>query len=341
MNWPEQQVLSLTPDSGTAKKKKATAADKRIMEMKAGLVDLEIWMNDIIRQGIASIEKNAYTICEDIARRMIDAKLRGVANRIRTIPLMIGASPNWIEQVLSQLGEIYLFAQGFKKLEKLPTDFQETLKKVGGINIKKQAVLQQNGIKDTWLILGKIEGTDAINENLSFRRIWLLGKHSKRPALILDYVFGSSGFQNHFAVGTEFNGELAYYPSSYPIRAAVKQQHSVTTEITNFSRATTIAQFMEQYAQAVGSNPWLSDFPCILSNVTPVIENKQLYIVDKANHQIPILDHQMTGWKLIALSGGMPISIFGEWTGRILVPLSACVHGRFIDLNARLLVYNL
>jgi hypothetical protein len=38
------------------------------------------------------------------------------------------------------------------------------------------------------------------------------------------------------------------------------------------------------------------------------------------------------GWKLIALSGGNSMDIFGEWTGESLVPLSACVEGKFVNL---------
>ena len=312
---------------------KATNADKRILAMKAGLEDLEIWMNDIIRQGLAAIEKNAYTLCEDIARRMVDAKLRGIANRIKEIPLLIGANANWIEEVLSQLGEIYLFAQGFKKLETLPANFQAELKMIGGINVKKEELLTQNGIRDTWLILGKKEGKDPINESLAFRRVWLLGKRTKRPALVLDFAFGGAGFQNHFALGMEFKGELIYYPGTYPLRAIVKRQQPATTEITDFTRATTIQQFMEQYTVAVAGNPWLLDFPAVLSEVTPIMDKEQLYVVDKEQHQIPVLDKKLMGWKLLALSGGTPISIFGEWTGDILVPLSACVNGRFVELT--------
>ena len=134
-------------------------------------------------------------------------------------------------------------------------------------------------------------------------------------------------------MGTEFKGELIYYPGTYPLRAIVKRQQPATAEITDFTRATTIHQFMEQYTVAVAGNPWLLDFPAVLSEVTPIIEKDQLYVVDKAQHQIPVLDKKLMGWKLLALSGGTPISIFGEWTGTVLVPLSACVNGRFVELT--------
>jgi hypothetical protein len=40
----------------------------------------------------------------------------------------------------------------------------------------------------------------------------------------------------------------------------------------------------------------------------------------------------MSGWKLLALSGGYPITIFGEWNGRSLLPISAWADGRHVEL---------
>jgi hypothetical protein len=38
-------------------------------------------------------------------------------------------------------------------------------------------------------------------------------------------------------------------------------------------------------------------------------------------------------WTLMALSGGHPVQIFGEWNGSTLMPLSLGVQGRWIPLE--------
>ena len=89
------------------------------------------------------------------------------------------------------------------------------------------------------------------------------------------------------------------------------------------------------YANAVSENPWLRSFPCVLSDVRPMIENGQLVVADKNAQMVEIQSDKdnVMGWKLIALSGGNEMDIFGEWNGESLVPLSACVDGKFVNLN--------
>jgi len=37
---------------------------------------------------------------------------------------------------------------------------------------------------------------------------------------------------------------------------------------------------------------------------------------------------------MIALSGGKPLEVFGEWDGHALLPLSAVGEGRFVELTS-------
>jgi hypothetical protein len=65
-----------------------------------------------------------------------------------------------------------------------------------------------------------------------------------------------------------------------------------------------------------------------------MIENDKLIVADKNAKMVNIESDKenVMGWKLIALSGGNSMDIFGEWTGESLVPLSACVEGKFVNL---------
>ena len=111
--------LEDTEKAVATEERKAKTLDSRIQNIQDGLPELETWLLDTVREGIASIEKNATQVCEDIATRMSDAKMSGIATRIREIPMMIGSSDNWIEKVTMHLGEIYLFVNAFKQFEHL------------------------------------------------------------------------------------------------------------------------------------------------------------------------------------------------------------------------------
>jgi hypothetical protein len=41
-----------------------------------------------------------------------------------------------------------------------------------------------------------------------------------------------------------------------------------------------------------------------------------------------------SGWKLIALSGGHPLTMFGEWNGQTLLPIAAWAEGRYVQLQS-------
>jgi hypothetical protein len=62
-----------------------------------------------------------------------------------------------------------------------------------------------------------------------------------------------------------------------------------------------------------------------LSKNTEGVRNSNTYGKD-------VVTHEDFGWKLLALSGGKPISVFGEWNGRAFSPLSVFSEGRLVSL---------
>ena len=301
---------------------------KRMLQMEAGLDGLEMWLTDTIRQGLASTERQGHSFWKDISARMVDAKLGGIGRRIESMELLQGGNTNWVDKMLSQMTDLYLIAKGFKNLENLPPPLQQELLSVAGINTKKDDVLAQEGIKDDWLVMGQIEG---VEDNLNFRRVWLFGQKTKKYALILDYVWGDTGFPNHFPTGSTLSGQLCFYPSAFPLRAILRLPFDISNHPQPIKGFSNFKEFVDAYSKALFANPWLLDFPTCFENVTPVKKKNQLFILDKNNLQIEIFDRDQIGWKLLAMSGGYPIKIFGEWTGDILIPLSAESNERLVE----------
>jgi hypothetical protein len=54
---------------------------------------------------------------------------------------------------------------------------------------------------------------------------------------------------------------------------------------------------------------------------------------DASGAAVPLTRSFEHAWALFSISGGQPVTVFGEWDGRALRPLSVWAEGRFISLK--------
>ena len=304
---------------------------KRLEEMKQGVKDLETWLLDLTRQGLASTEQLEYAYWQDIAARMVDNKLAGVGLKIRSLPLLQGGNTDWPEQMLSELAELYLLARGLENLENLPEPMQEQILSVAGLYARQEDLQHQPGIDDHWLILGQFTGVNI--DNGTYRRTWLVGLKTGKKALLLEYDYRGNGFSQDWPVGAVVKGEAVYYPGSFPLRVLLRKWEFLSPKNVSFQSHPDIPSFLEEYGRAVAANPWLLEFPACLNEVIPAFDQEELHLVDRDKKSIPLASKDTISWKLMALSGGHPVTVFGEWTGRRLIPLSVLIDGRLLSLS--------
>jgi hypothetical protein len=311
--------------------------EKRLYQMAEGLAELESWLTDLFRQGLATLEGQASSYWNEIATRMVDAKLGTLARRLRQIPLLMqqstppfrgpGGRADWHEQVLAELGDIYLLVKGFQNIEHLPEGLQDDLLGMAGVNFKKEDILALDGLADNWLVAGQTEVAEE--GNLFARRIWLLGETSQRACLLLEFAWGANPYDTNWRLGSVLRGEVAFYPSAYPHRVLFKQVETAQGPFALQGAYPDFTAFALAYSQALAANPWLSLFPAFLENVLPVFQQEKFALVDKVRNLLPLATDEDLGWKIMAFSAGRPISIFGQWDGKALLPLSAVINGEF------------
>ncbi len=324
----EQPARSPEADLALAEKRKQNR-EKRILQMSAGLAELESWLLDLFRQGLATLEGQADTYFNDLAARMVDAKLGTLARRIRQLPLLMN-SANWHEKILAELGEIYLLLRAFQRLEQLPEPLQDDLLSLAGVNFKKEDILSLEAVSDQWLVAGQTE--EAEDGNLLARRTWLIGEAAGRTALLLDFSWGGQSFETAFRLGTVLRAEVVFYPSAHPQRAVLKKFEYSEAAFSLRNGFPELAAFADAYAGALAENPWLGRFPAFLEGVVPVFHQKKFVLVDSQRKQLPLDASDDLGWKLVALSCGKPIGVFGTWDGEVFSPLSVVVDGQFRGL---------
>lgn len=307
-----------------AEKAKEKRWEQRLMLMESGLLELEQWLQDMIRQGIANTDAQKATFWNTAAAKMVDAKLPSVGVFLKETQQVMNAQHDWSEVVVARLGTLYSWVEAFKKREQLSPALQHALFARLGKTTTKAAVIAEGRVqKDNWLVLATFEEVDV--EGRDFRRVWLHGWTSGKKALLLDYAFGANSYEQQYWTGSVWRGELAYYSPAYAQRATWVQAEP----LSNFSAVQPLptSNFhtaLQQYSQALSQNPWLQQFPMLLEDIAAqwTADNK-LLLLDQAGQQIPLLDlHPSTQWKILALSGGHPMTLMGEWDGYAFRPLS-------------------
>ena len=87
-------------------------AQKRAAKVEAGITDLEQWLQDIIRQGLADLPNKPYSFWDQTAARLVDAQAPGLARQVQNLAGIPHTGEGWPERMLSALGQIHLLVQG-------------------------------------------------------------------------------------------------------------------------------------------------------------------------------------------------------------------------------------
>jgi hypothetical protein len=167
-----------------------------------------------------------------------------------------------------------------------------------------------------------------------------MGRNTGQRGLLLDFAAGPAPLEPSIPAGTEFDGELAFYPSSLPLRALVKSRAETREieEVLGVGADETIEAGLRRYAQSLGINPWVTRWPMVLTGVRVVPEGANWYLVDSHNMGLPMKPSYTNGmqlWRLLSASGGNDVTVLAEWDGFTALPLSAINGGCFHDLAPR------
>ncbi|GGF07496.1 SWIM zinc finger family protein [Hymenobacter cavernae] len=297
-------------------------SEARLQRMQRGAAELLMWLQDLISAGLAQTENQPRTFWENQAARLVDDQLPGLAAVLRELATLRYAGLDWPERLLARLGELYLLVRAFLRLAQLPPELQQDVLQLVGINIKKEDVLaQQPTVADTWLVVGQVTKEE---ERLLVRRTWLWGQATNRYALVLEYSFGGQAFATALVPVGQYVGSLAFYPSACPLRAVPTGSwtfNGIRPQIKPASSS--VADFLDAYAAALGQLPWLREWPVTLHEVVPQLSpNEQATLYRPAEQlQLPLRCDAEQAWQLLAISGGHPLTVFGEWNGHAFFPI--------------------
>ena len=299
-------------DPAAAAKRAAARAER----VAAGLDELDQWLCDQIRGGIAGLERAGYAHFDTMAARMVDAQAPGIAGMLRAIPAEF-ASVGWPSRVLEQLGALHLLVQAHRRLDELPADLAATVRTRIGYSVSKSEVLALPGILDHWFAVGMV---DTAEYRLDTRRVWLHGATSGRWAVIVSFAPPGGPLDDTVLAGYVLHARLHFYPGSGQVRALVGEQTSATAAAT-MPTAESFADVRARFGQLVAADPWAARMPAVI-NAVPVPATGLWRLRAPDGECCEIIDLPEEPWPLLARSAGEPIEIFGEWTHSGFRPLS-------------------
>ncbi|MET9291201.1 SWIM zinc finger family protein [Streptomyces sp. NPDC003077] len=302
-------------------------AQARARRIAAGASELEQRLEDMLLSGLASMERAGYGPWDETAARMVDAQAPGLAARVRELGSVPASGPDWPARLLEELALLHLLDEGFLGIERLPAPLAATVRSRVGLNTDAAEVLSgpdTTTIRDRWLVLGQQDREDG---RLTARRIWMRGERTGRMALHLSFSGPDRPLDLALPPGLVLDADLAYYPGARPLRAALGERRAPTAS-GGVPQGGGVDAALAAYGDALRDDPWLDAWPVVLADVVPIPGrgSGDWQLADADGESALPLDPRWSGrcsrWQLASISGGEPVTVFGECGHRGFTPLT-------------------
>jgi hypothetical protein len=320
--WLQERATRATAKRSVAAPDPAAAqrrAEQRDARVAGGLDELERWLADQVRTGLAGTERAGYSHFSQVAARMIDAQLPGVAGELKRLPAVAASGDGWAGRLLAAYGRLHLLIAAFRRLDALPAPLAETVRAHLGYPVAKEAVLARPGVRDQWSVLAR---HDDVEEKLRTRRAWLRGVATGRDALVLSFAAPGQNLDDSLSAGMTLDAELHFYPGAAPLRALAGQRHATVERFVRPGAAGLDAA-PAALAAARAADPWLTQWPALVCGVP--VRTDSGWVLAAEDGALPLRRHQATEgpWRLVAVAGGRELPVYGEWDGVSFEPLAA------------------
>jgi hypothetical protein len=313
---------------------------ERIERMTAGLDDLDRWMGDLVRQGLAVARRQPFRYWDDAAARLHDAQLPGLGDRVRAVGGDIHGRADWADHLLAELGRWHLAVRAWERRDHLGPDTFADLRVLLGWARRGDEPLTGAPVADRWHVVGRRLGGD---ERVQAQRTWIVGADTGEVAVLWDFAAAGAVLQAAHVVGTVVDGAVLLHPGSAPRRASfvadprsgpfadpaaqpdaapgdvddpfdgarIGDAPPVAARADAIPGVVGIAAALDGAATVLAANPWADRAPLALAGVVPVLADGTLHIVGGDGLALPVAVEEP--WSLLAESAGRAVDCFGEW----------------------------
>ncbi|WP_078500062.1 SWIM zinc finger family protein [Wenjunlia vitaminophila] len=296
-------------------------AERRARQMAEGAGELERRLADQLRAGLAGADREGYGVWDEVAARMVDAKAPGLASRARNLAVVPSTGAGWPSRTLQEFGLLHLLVKGLLAVDGLPEPLAATVRSRAGVPMDTADVLRVGeSVRDLWVVLGQ---EDAQDSKLTTRRLWLQGTTTGRAAMVLSFGAAGRAPELTLPTGLSIDADLTYFPGARPLRAAIGERHGPPVA-SPVPHGVPVGQALDRYAEALVEDPWLDSWPTVLADVVPIPGPEGWQLADASGDEALPVTARFGGaqglWRLAAVSGGRPVTVFGECGHRGFTP---------------------
>jgi hypothetical protein len=288
--------------------------DAREAKVAAGLDELELFLRDLTRQGLAGTQARDTESWRRLRARMVDAQATGLAREIDLLHQTVGVGHDWQSRSLLQLGRLWLLITGYRNQASLPDPLRQEVRTLIGWTADQAAVEAGEKTADTWLVLSReLEESD----NLITERVWLWGKNTRQYVYTLAFKAGAGPAKWLGLVpGTQFDSGLPLFPGLSPRRALAPQGHTPTPINVQPEGHANIASLLGGHADALAQNPFIRQFPATLDSVTLQghvdSQTNRWILIDSDGSSLSVAPESTSAiWDMLSVSDGGPMKVFG------------------------------
>ena len=251
--------------------------------MLAGVGELQQWLSDQVRHGLAGLESAGYRHFEPVAARLIDAQAPGLAGAVRRLATIPSSGAGWEERALAEMALLHLLTGAADRLDRLPPELAATVNSRLGHQVTTAQVLEGPAVRDVWQVIGV---RDLSEDQLLARRAYLIGRDTGQEALVLSFAAPGQTLSADLVVGTGVDADLCFYPGSLSLRALVSARHGVPEVMREPQRSTSVAAALTRLAGALARDPWLMSMPLLLDGV--IAPGERWHLVDPSGEALPL-----------------------------------------------------
>jgi hypothetical protein len=304
--------------------------DQRLARLRDGLVDLDRWLDDRIRTGLADPALARYATWDTLAARLVDARAGALANRVRRLAGVVGTRPDWHERVLAELGVLHLLAQAGQRVADLPPALADSVATACGWQVRQADVLAGVPDTDTWIVAGR---SDTREDRIEVRRVWLRGADSGRWAMVLSFAAYRQSLDDSLTVGTAIEADLHRYPG-VGWRALVGTVHGTSEpEAVCSPPAVDVSSACAVIGRALATEPWLDRLPVTVR--ARVMSRAGRWVLGDDSGSLALAPDGPGLAVVLAASAGEPVDVTVEWTVDGAVPLTVHLDDRVLDVGPR------
>jgi hypothetical protein len=261
------------PDPQADARRRA-ASQKRAQDTRQSVFeateDLDVWIADQLRTGLAGFLGELGERCRRIAARLVDAKAGALASRIDEMPsrLLALSAEERVDAAIAELGKLVVLVRAWRAAPNDPDLHREVVSS----ETRDQVLADPEAphVTSLWEVLG--DRIVTRRDGLVSQATWLmnlgsnlgsnLGREPQRFAVLLDFFPASAGRRSGaFVAGERFHAELAFYPARAPLRAVIVSRAQTVDPSDAWPEAPPdpFAEHAEQILMA----PWRIEVPLL------------------------------------------------------------------------------